>query len=302
MPFNNELHVDQLLSGISVKYQNKEYIGDQMFPTMQVAKESDLYRIFDRNFRLPQTLRANKAKSNQHDFHVSTASYVLSEHALKEYVSDRDAQNYDIADLRMDTVNELTDKIMLRREKSVADLFVATNWSLGVSLSTAQQFSLDTTTSSPVPIYDTGASVVLANSGHRVNYGQITQGQLTALKNHGQVLDRIKYTQVLFGEDLLASLFGLEKMHVARAQIDTANEGATSVIGDVWGDVSFIGYKPNTPSPLAPSAGYIFQSKAPMVKRWRDEERSSEAIEVGTMYQAKIVSSLSGYLINDCLA
>ena len=233
---------------------------------------------------------------------MSNSSYVLSEHALKDYVSDRDAENYDIADLRADTVNELTDKIMLRREKSLADLFTSTSWSLGVSLSAAQQFSLDTTTSSPVPIYDTGASVVLANSGHRVNYGIITQNQLVALKNHSNILDRIKYTQIIFGEDLIASLLGLDEMLVARAQIDSSDEGVADSIGDVWDDNSFIGFKPNTPSPLSPSAGYIFQSKAPMVKRWRDEERSSEAIEVGTMFVPKVVSSLSGFLIGDCLA
>ena len=32
MPLKNQLHVDQLLSNVSVKYSNAEYIADKVFP------------------------------------------------------------------------------------------------------------------------------------------------------------------------------------------------------------------------------------------------------------------------------
>ena len=82
MPFVNQIHTDKLLSNISVKYHNAEYIGRSVFPELPVQKDSDLYRIFTRNFRIPETQKANKGVAREHDFQVSTASYVLEKHAL----------------------------------------------------------------------------------------------------------------------------------------------------------------------------------------------------------------------------
>lgn len=299
MPFVNQIHVDKALSQISVKYQNKNFVADQVFPELMVKNESDKYYIYDRDFRLPETSRANKGKAREHNFELSTASYQLEEHALKDYVSDRDAQNYDLPSLRADTTEELTDKILLRREKRVADLFTSTSWSQNVSLSAAQQWSLDTTTSNPIPLMDTAATTVMDNSGFMPNIAIIPHKDMVNAKNHSSIIERIKYTNVNVTEQMLAGLFGIKNIVVPKAVIDSSAEGVAASIGDVWGDNVFVGYRAERPSPLKPSAGYIFRSSKPMVKRWRDEERSSEAIEVAMLDQPKVVASLAGYLLKD---
>jgi hypothetical protein len=299
MPFRNQIHVDQLLSRVSVKYRNEMYIAMQVFPELQVKKDSDLYRIYDRNFRLPQTKRANRAAARWHNFEVSTGTYNLEEHALKDLVSDRDAANYDLANLRAETTEELTDKIMLRMEKHVADLFTSTSWSQNVSLSAAQQFSLDTTTSNPVPIFDTGTTVVIENSGFMPNMSIIPHRTMLDIKNHSSIIERIKYTSIQITENMLAGLLGVQNLLVPKAVLDTAAEGVTASISPVWGDNAFIGYRAPSPSPLKPSCGYVFRSSRPLVKRWRDEELAGEKIEAGMRYQAKVVASLAGYLIKD---
>lgn len=296
------VHRDVLLSGLSVQYKNDNYIAPEVFPEVSVMKDSDLYRVYERNFRLPETARANKGKARQHSFAVSTAGYVLEEHALKDYVTDRDAQNYDIADLKADTVKTLTDAIYLRREKSVADLFTSTSWSQNVSLAAAGQWSLDTVTSNPIPQMDTAGTVVMENSGFEANIGIVPHRLMIAAKNHMSIIDRIKYTSMDITPAMLAGLFDIKKLLVPKAVVDTAAEGVASTISPIWGDNAFRGYRPDRPSPLAPSCGYIFRNNSkPLVKRWRDEEREAEAIEVGLRYQAKVVASLAGYLIKDVL-
>jgi len=299
MPQSNKIHQDKALSQISIKYRNKSFIAMEVFPEMAVKNESDKYYIYDRDFRLPETARANKAEAKEHSFDLSTASYVLEEHALKDYVSDRDAKNYDLPSMRADVTEELTDKILLRLEKSVADLFTSTSWSQNVSLSAAQQWSLDTTTSNPIPLMDTAATTVIDNSGYEPNIGIIPHKAMINAKNHSSIIDRIKYTNVNVTEQMLAGLFDLPKLLVPKAVIDSSAEGVAASIGDVWGDNVFVGYRAERPSPLKPSAGYVFRSSKPLVKRWRVEERESEAIEVGMLYQAKVVASLAGYLIKD---
>lgn len=300
MPFKSQLHVDTLLSNISVKYRSADFLAMKIFPEVPVVKDSDKYRIYAPDFRLPQTLKANKGVAAQHYWEASTSSYILEDHALKDYVSDDDQDNFDLADLRADTVEELTDVILRRMEKSVFDLFTTTNWSLGQSLAATGLWTLDTTQSNPIPVVDTGMSVVLQNSGFTPNFGVISYAGFIAAKNHQSLVDRIKYTQTaLITEQLMGTLFGVPEFYVSKAQLDTSDRGRTTTVGAIFSDKCFFGYKPARPSPKQPSAGYIFRKNVPMVRRWRDEERNAEAIEVRMKYSARVVASLSGYLINN---
>lgn len=299
MPLANQQHVDKLLSQISVKYRNTEYIADQVFPTLPVKKESDLYRVYIRNFRIPETKRANKAESREHHFEVTTATYHLQKNSLKDYISDDDIENYDMASLRADTTEELTDVILRRREKDVADLFTTTSWSQNVSLAAANAWNANTTISNPIPIVDTGTTEIIQNSGFRPNFGILPRDGFVAVKAHISILDRVKYTSAEMTETMVARLFDLETLLTPIASFDSSELGTTEAITQMWGDVMFIGYKPPRPSPLSPSSGYIFQRPKQLVKRWRVEGRDSEAVEVNMQYQAKVVASLSGFLIKD---
>lgn len=302
MPLKNQLHVDQLLSNVSVKYTNKSYIADQVFPEVGVKKDSDLYRIYDRDFRLPETIRSSKGEAREYQWNVTTSSYILAQHSLVDYVSDRDAENYDIADLRSDTAEALTDKILLRRENSVALLMTSTSWSQNLSLSAAQQWDAGTTTANPITQMDTATTVILENSGQMANVALLPWRVLLAAKNNTVIIDRIKYTSMDITPNMIAGLFDKEKLLVPKAVLDSAAPGATSSIAPIFGDHAFVAYVAPNAGPLIPSAGYIFRNNIPMVKRWREEKRQSEAIEVNLHFQPKVVASLSGYLIKDTLA
>jgi hypothetical protein len=297
MPVRSQQHVDQLLGNVSIKYQPQGLIAMEVFPEVPVKKDSDLYRTYTRNFRIPETKRANKALANEHQFEVGTATYALEYHALKDYVSDNDVENYDVTDLRTDTTEELTEKILLRLEKTVADLFTKTSWSLNVSLAAGATFADNTVTSNPIPVFDTATSTVLKESGFAPNYAIIPRDSFVAIKNHVSVLDRTKYTSKDMTAEMMKGLLGLENILVANGAYDTAAQGVTSNITSIWGDNCFVGYKPASAGPLKPSSGYVFRRNEPMVRRWRVEERQAEAIEVQMKYQAKVVASLSGYLI-----
>jgi hypothetical protein len=299
MPLQSQLHVDKLLSNVSVKYRNADFIAMKIFPEVPVRSSSDKFRIYDRDFRLPDTKRANKGVANQYYWEASTATYILDKHAIKDYISDEDVVNFEPSDLRADTVEELSDIILRRLEKNVADLFTTTSWSLNVSLAAAAAWTADTTVSNPIPVMDTGATEVIQNSGLRPNFAVVSRTGFVGAKNHQSVLDRLKYTSAEVTQNMMAGLFDVQELHVPIASYDSAAKGNTSVITSIWGDVAFIGYKPSRPSPKAPSCGYIFRRAKDMVRRWRDDERDAEAIEVQMDFQARVVASLSGFLVKD---
>lgn len=299
MPTKSQLHVNQLLSNVSVKYTPAMYIWNKVFPMVQVAKDSDLFRVYERNFKLPETSRAPKAVAKEASFDVSTSSYLLEQHAIKDYVGEDEAQNYDMGSLQVDATEHLTDIIYRRIEKSVADLFTTTSWSLNVSLAAAAAFNQNTTVSDPVPIFDTAATTIIANAGITPNYGILPREGFIAAKNHVSVLDRIKYTSSNLTEQMMASLFGLPELLIPMASYDSAADGLAATMTNFYGDVAFVGYKPGTAGVKVPSAGYVFSSKQPRVRTWFDDERNATAVEVEVKYQAKVVASLAGYLIKD---
>lgn len=302
MPIKSQLHEDRLLSNISVQYKNSDYIASDIWPSVRVQNDTDKYRIYARDFRLPETIRRDGAEARSHDFAVSTASYYLQEHALKSLVTDRAARNYDLASLQSDVTEDLTDALMLRKEKTVADLFTSTNFSLNVSLAATQQFSLNTTTSNPIPLFDTACTTVLANSGFLPNKAIMERSVMLNQKNHTSVAERIKYVSAEITKNTLAALYDIPEIMIGVAQIDSSNEGATDSIGNVWGDNIGVMYVAPNASPRRPSTGYTFQSERMAVRRWRDEKVKGEWIEAGMDYDCKIVASLACYLLKDAQA
>lgn len=301
MPRKSQLHVNQLLSNVSVKYSNSEYIWDKVFPQVPVAKDTDLYRVYDRNFRIPETKRAPKGVAREFGFEVSTASYALEQHALKDYVGEDEKENYDQGSLEVDTTENLTDAIYRRIEDSVAALFTTTSWSLNVSLAATAAWTQNTTVSDPVPIVDTATSTIIANSGKTSNFMILPRAGMIAAKNHVSILDRVKYTSAKVTQEMLAGLFEVSELHVPTAVKDTAEEGVAASISNIWGDIAFLGWKPASAGLKTPSCGYTFIKSAPRVRSWFDDERNATAIEVEIKFQPKVVASLTGYLIKDIL-
>jgi hypothetical protein len=300
MPLKSQLHVNQLLSNVSVQYKNEEYIADKVFPKIAVMKDTDLYRVYDRSFKIPESKRAPKGVAKEFSFEFSTSSYALEQHALKDYVGVDEEENNDQGSLEVDTVESLTDAIMRRMELSVASLFTTTNWSLNVSLAAASAWSSNTITSDPVPVWDTGATTVINNSGKTPTFGILPRDGYIAIKNHVSVLDRIKYTSSEVSKNMIQALIGVNELLVPTAVQDTAADGLAPVMSPFFADFAFLGWKPAGGGGIkTPSCGYMFERSAPRVRSWKDEERNATAIEVEIKYQPKIVASLTGYLIKD---
>jgi len=295
MPTIDKLHVDKVLSDISVQYKNSAYVADQLFPKLSVKNMSDKYFVFSRDFKLPETIRAVGGKSREADFDLSTASYVLKKHALKTYISDDEVSNYDIGTLKADATEYLTDKIALRKEIDAVALLDATGtWSLQHSLAVA--WTTNTTTSDPLPSINTILATIVSYCGAQPNFLGISHKCYLGLKSHVSILDRIKYTSKEVTLEMLKGLFDIPEIVVSQAVYDSATD-LTESMASVWGTFAFAGFKPARPAPKTVSFAYRFEKSVPLVKTWRDEERESEAVEVNAQYGMKVVASLAGYLI-----
>lgn len=304
IPLRSQLHVDQLLSNVAVKYKNERFIHDKVFPMVPVKKTSDLYRTYNRNWVIPETNRAPGGLAKEHLFEIGNSNYSLEKHALKSYINDTAKDNFDITDLKADATMELVEKIMMRKEVACAANFQTTSsWSLSSSLGGDDSWL--TTAAAPIVLFDTATGHVLTQSGVQPNFAIIPRDSYVALKNHTTLVDRVKYTSREMSPAIVGALLGVGEILTPDIAYDSGLYGASAATGAITGiwknDFAFLGYKPSSPGFFQLSSGYMFQKAKPMVRSWREEERESDAVEVDVEFQFKIVASLTGYYINDTI-
>lgn len=300
MPYFNNVHVNQPLTNVSVRYNWGEGIADRVFPEVPVQKESDVYFVYDRdNVRLDETLRANRAEANIVGFDYSTTTYTLEEHALKELISDRDRANADSPlNLDVDATQHLTEKLLIRREVDTAVLcFTTTTW--GNNATVASAAAWDTSTSNPVADVLTATTIMLQQGFVRPTRGVMGWEAMRQLKANSTTTDRIKYTErAIITDEIMASLFDLNMLLVGTAARNVAQEGMAESNTFIWGKDMLVYYAPMAASLRTPAAGYLLTVGGRFkTKKWRAEERGGDWIEVSTMFLPRAVATSAAYLL-----
>ena len=297
------LSISKALSNVSIQYKNGQYIFNQFLKDVPVTQDSGKYFVYNKNMRLEETERANRSPANMATFGVSTSIYLVREHALKDVISDADRDNSDVpGSLDVDTVEFLTDKILMRQEKIVSDLiFTTTTWSQNGTLTTASSWNYNTTTSAPIQSVLSATAVILAQSGKMANTMIFNNAVLNALKENNNVYNRLAYTRdQILTKDILASLFDMDNIYVGTAQYETNQEGLDSTQTAIWPSDAFIGYFEQFPGLKKATAINMFRVKKKgmpyRVKKWWDEDIEGTYIEVQTKGIPKAIATLTGYL------
>ena len=297
------IHVSKPLTNVSVLYKNEEYIANEALPDVMVEKESDLYYVYNNDFRVEQTARANGSPANHATYDVSTSSYVLSEHALKDKITMRDKANVDAPmKLEIDTTEYLTDKIMLRQEALAHQLlFTTTSFGFNATLDTASSWVDNTTTSAPIQNVLSATSLILSRTGGRANVMITNQAVLDGLKENVNVYGRIQYVErAIMTKELLASVFDLDKILVGTAAFNQGKEGATVSMTTVWGSDALVAKIDPSPGIKTKTMGATLRQsisgKPYSVRKWFDDEINADWIEVSSIYSPRVIASQSAYL------
>jgi hypothetical protein len=298
-PLERDVHVDAVLSGVSIRYSNEEMIADQVMPVIPVKKESDKYYTYTRAWRLPQSKRAAGAEANEVEWNVSTDTYSTEEYALKDLIPDRVRDNADNPlDMDVDTTENLTELITLGREKRVADVAFAagTYGSQTSALAGANRWD-DYAGSDPIGDVRSAKAVVHAASGKMPNTLILGYQAHLKLLDHPDILERIKYTQRgIVTADILATVFEVDKYLIGKALYDSSQEGGSESLGYVWGKSVALLYAEPSPGLKKVSFGYQFQSRGFRTKKWREEGRDGDFVEAGEIRDEKVVAASCGYL------
>lgn len=271
MPTMQTAHVDRALTNISVSYLQdaSAFIADKVFPIVPVKRQSDIFYVYSKAdfMRDEAQVRGVASESAGGDYGVeATDPYYCRKHAFHKDVTPEERVNYDEPlDADKDATDFVTQKMLIRRELQWASTYFKSGvWGTDItgvaeSPSTNQTIKWNLPTSDPIKDI-TEASVKMASeTGYKPNTLVLSPYAFNALKNHEDILDRIKYTQKgIVTVDLLATLFEVENVHVAWSVVNSAAKGADANVDFIMGKHALLCYSNPRPALRKPSAGYIF--------------------------------------------
>ncbi len=218
----------------------------------------------------------------------------------------------------------LSHKALIRKEKIFTSKFMVTSqWETditGVAASPtgSQVLQWNDDASDPLRDIEAGIEAVMSSTGFAPNTLVLGRGVWSKLKNHPDIIDRVKYgttnsnvasativtLAALIGEDIpnfrVVVMSGVE---------NSAKEGQTAVNSFINRDKALLVYSAPSPGLMTPSGGYDFQwtgllrgTAFTQVKRFRMESLESDRVEIQMAFDMKLVSSELGYFFTSIIA
>ena len=337
-PTLSDVHVDRPLTNISVAFlQNAaNFIATRVFPNIPVQKRSDKYFTFPRGIfnRNGMRKRAPGTESAGSGWAVTTDDYSADVFALHHDVSDQIRANADEPlNLDREATAFLTQQAAISREKDFVTNFFTDSapggtWTFmadGVASGATAAASFDPTNdsnndvlqwndaaSNPIEDVALGKQYILQKTGFEANKLVMGFPVWTQLKNHPDVIDRIKYSggvgpsrPAIVTAEAVAALFEVDEVLVMKAIENTSDETAagTETNSFIGGKHALLCYAAPSPGLMTPSAGYTFSwagflgagPEGNRIKRFRMEALASDRVEIEMAFAMKRVSEDLGF-------
>ncbi len=317
-PTPGAVHRDGFLTDISVAFiqSSTKYVADRVFPTVPVSKQSDLVATYSQaDFLRDEVVKRQAGDSAVRiGYRTGSTSYIADEWAAAHAIDDQLRANADAPYTpEQDATRFLTQKMLIKREvEFVTNFFTTGNLWTGSSdgqdlVGGTDYVRWSNAASTPIEDIHRQQSRVEAASGFLPNKLVLNRQVWFDLKNHPDIVDRIKHTsRDAVTTDLVARLCNLDEVLVAAAVQNTAAEGLANSGAYIGGDDALLVYAPPSPSLMTPSGGYTFvwtgligSNNGQVIERWRDDEHVSDMVRIRAAWAQKRISSNLGVFFND---
>lgn len=307
---DGQLYIDAPLTSFSQQYRNDPdgFIQDVVAPMVMVQKKTGKYAYYPKsNLKAPvNSLRTGEGRTARANFQVQWKNYTeLNEHALKDGITKDEYDMYqDPLDPEQDTTTYLMDQLQLEREIELNT--VITNTSIVTQYANpSTQWNATTGAGSPFLDVEAGINQMQIYGLRAPNLIVMGYQVWSQLKNHPDLLDRVKYSQLgTLTTELFTGLFeGISRTVVARTAYDTTSEGLaasnTYIIGkNLWLIFS-------TPNPKLRSVNFMHTlvlENGRYVDSWPNIDRKTTYFRVNDYYSQFVVGPEAIYMIQGAVA
>jgi hypothetical protein len=305
------VHFDQVLTSMSVMYQNDEYIGERCMPVVMTnGSLGGQYFEYDRRDRLayPDDEINAKGTVNELGQNRIRSSYALTPRSLMERIDEFTIQNQS-APLNelMDAQAHVLDGLAFNREVRVAAIVGGSSNYSGNTVTLAASDRWDTATGGdPGGVIDTAKAAVWSGMGPGRWVLAMSLSVYNALKRNPKILDAYKYGGSGQGpafatRERLAQFFEVDEVLVGRARKDTANIAAASAsYSRIWPDVCALIRVSTAPTLRNADFGYVLQDMPTVADMWFDRAQGGKGAYITRATHAdqeKVIAGPSGYLV-----
>lgn len=316
-PDATELHVNALMTQFSIAFSQDEdkFVAEKVFPGVNVDKKSDVFASFSREDFLRDEMQVRLAgdESVGGGYTVNTANtYNCLVWAFHKDVADQERDNADDPlDPDEGAARFLAQKALIKKEVQWVSNFFGTGlWTgstTGTDLVGGTDFvQIDDVTSDPVEIINRQQEAVEEATGQWCNKLTLNRRGWNRLKNHPDILDRVKGaatpgSPAIVNRQTVAAVMELEEILVAAATRNTRQEGLTGSYSYIAGNHALLSYTPPAPALYTPSAGYTYRwtgfsgsVDGQAVSTIRMPTRKADRHEIECAFDQRVVSSVCG--------
>lgn len=310
---------DQLLSELSIKYSNTEFVASRVFPVLPRDLQSGKFAIFGPENLTPQDdLRAPGDEAKLARWSVDTpGTFYCDGHAMKDKVTrEGQADAGPNFDLIQETTINLTERAQLNKEVALVTKLAAGMTGASVALQTSTPWDDDDI--DPLAIIQAQKLVVGLRTGKMPNIFVASAPVWSAIALNANVRGLITgagmVTAAKVTPQQFAELIEVDEVIIAKAVKNSSIEGQAASNAWVWGETALLAVRAATPGQRTVSLGYQFVWRKAMdvltgggasgfagVERYYWQPNKADMIEVHEYYDLNIVASPAGVLFTNCL-
>jgi hypothetical protein len=308
----SSVHGPTFMSNLSVQFANERFIGEELMPTVAVDKLSDEYAIYSRRdiLAFPDDSMKGQSEANEIFDNRTPGTYSCEPRSLKKRLEKKVVDNQDaVFDEMFDLSMQVSMGMAHNRERRAMNILTnAANFGGNTTALVAGQEWDSVNGGDPVLTIRTAVHSLWSGNGPTRIVAYCPLNVYLALSTHPSILDLTKYTSGGFvPRAVLAALFEVDDLLIAKAWEDIANEGQSAdirrmVSSDVFGIVRVA----SGPSLRNASFGYNMRFKGEVNNiTWYDPQRGTR----GSYYNQqscdevhKVIAPETGWLITNCLA
>lgn len=304
-----DLHIDSWLSQIALNYRPTGMIADQIAPIVSVAKETDVYPIFNRGeaYAIEDTRRSRGTEARRVTRSVGSGNYVAKNYALAYDLPVEDRANMDAAlsfELENGAVRYLTDKLVLDWDRRILNVVgSASNVSTGFLPASSWIGGGD-----PISQLWAVMEQVQSQTGTKPNSMVFGWRAWNMFRRNAQARNFVNGTNNGGGaltRGNAQSALELDRLIVAGAFYNTANEAQAAVLSNnPLHDSVLAYYAPLAPSRDTPSFMYSFRWTDPQlgapfaaIRHPYDSRKRVEGVEVQYYQDERVTGSEYGALL-----
>lgn len=293
--------------------QASDFIAMKILPPMPSAIQGGYFPKLKRSSILRPGVVKRAAGAGYSRFAVEAKddSFLCQERGAESLIDDGFrkviANDFDIMER---ATLECVEKILLDLEIDVAAAIFdpTTNWPSGDSTLYTDVSSApwDTASSDVITAVLNAKEKVRRLTGMKPNTLVLAESQFQNLLKNDDIILRFPGSPLITEADLeanLARIFGLKQVLRGGAVKNTASEGETEVVSDVWtDDYAWVGVVPMGGGITPPGVGrtVVFTPDSPeevLVEIYRDDSRRSDVVRARLHTDEKIVDTSFGHLL-----